>query len=105
MRLRGFEPPTLGFEDRCSNPDELQSQKKGSRETARFRGAWWGSNPRQPDPQSGALPLNYRHHIFQISVFMGISEKSSSMLFFRDTSEFQSVDIARIKTSRFQSYL
>ena len=26
-------------------------------------GAWWGLNPRQPDPQSGALPLNYRHQV------------------------------------------
>ncbi len=25
-------------------------------------GGRWDSNPRQPEPQSGALPLNYAHH-------------------------------------------
>ncbi len=25
-------------------------------------GGWWDSNPRQPEPQSGVLPLNYTHH-------------------------------------------
>ena len=25
-------------------------------------GGRWDSNPRQPEPQSGALPLNYTHH-------------------------------------------
>ena len=25
-------------------------------------GAWWDSNPRHPEPQSGVPPLNYRHH-------------------------------------------
>ena len=25
-------------------------------------GGRWGSNPQHPDPQSGALPLNYTHH-------------------------------------------
>jgi hypothetical protein len=24
-------------------------------------GGWWDSNPRQPEPQSGVLPLNYTH--------------------------------------------
>jgi hypothetical protein len=27
-----------------------------------FWGGWWDSNPRQPEPQSGVLPLNYTHH-------------------------------------------
>ena len=27
-----------------------------------FKGEWWGSNPRHPEPQSGALPLNYILH-------------------------------------------
>ena len=27
-----------------------------------FKGGRWDSNPRQPEPQSGALPLNYVHH-------------------------------------------
>ena len=27
------------------------------------KGEWWGSNPRHPEPQSGALPLNYILHI------------------------------------------
>ena len=26
-------------------------------------GGRWGSNPRQPEPQSGALPLSYTHHL------------------------------------------
>ena len=26
-RLAGFEPATLGLENRCSNPNELQAQK------------------------------------------------------------------------------
>lgn len=26
------------------------------------KGGRWDSNPRQPEPQSGALPLNYVHH-------------------------------------------
>ena len=28
-------------------------------------GERWGSNPRHPEPQSGALPLNYVHHIWR----------------------------------------
>ena len=26
-------------------------------------GSWWGSNPRHPVPQTGALPLSYSHHL------------------------------------------
>ena len=28
-------------------------------------GGWRDSNPRQPEPQSGVLPLNYTHHSSQ----------------------------------------
>ena len=40
-------------------PDELRAQIYAKKS----KGAWWGLNPRQPDPQSGALPLNYRHQV------------------------------------------
>ena len=38
--------------------------KSGSRflYVTRSAGGRWDSNPRQPEPQSGALPLNYVHH-------------------------------------------
>ncbi len=34
----------------------------GRKITGSFWGAWWDSNPRHPEPQSGVPPLNYRHH-------------------------------------------
>ena len=45
-RLEGFEPTTLGSEDRCSNP--LSYRRWGGRRD---------SNPRSPGPQPGALSL------------------------------------------------
>ena len=31
-------------------------------------GGWWDSNPRQPEPQSGVLPLNYTHRVVRPSL-------------------------------------
>ena len=56
LRPTRLERATYGFEVRCSI--QLSYERI-------FSGAWWDLNPRQPDPQSGALPLNYRHRVFQ----------------------------------------
>ena len=75
LRLAWLEHATYGFEVRCSIQLSYKRLKKLNVYRAsscrthrrvcfinlRKAGAWWGLNPRQPDPQSGALPLNYRH--------------------------------------------
>ena len=62
MRPTRLERATYGFEVRCSIQSSYERESSAA---VRFvqEGAWWVSNPRQPDPQSGILPLNYRHHI------------------------------------------
>ena len=59
-RLEGFEPTTLGSEDRCSGP--LSYRRKLNQKTSDFSeilNQVWGerrdSNPRSPGPQPGAL--------------------------------------------------
>jgi hypothetical protein len=32
-------------------------------------GEWWGSNPRQPEPQSGALPTELHPPLFKLIGF------------------------------------
>src|SRR5574344_603222 len=44
-------------------------------------GAWWVSNPRQPDPQSGALPLNYRHHRINLRIMADGAKKVKKRLY------------------------
>lgn len=41
---------------------KLRKNDAGSCPTGRIWGGWRDSNPRQPEPQSGVLPLNYTHH-------------------------------------------
>src|SRR5947209_17171176 len=52
-------------------PVELQTRREfsiweeGTSPTANLKSIWGGrrdSNPQQPEPQSGALPLSYDHH-------------------------------------------
>ena len=52
----GFEPTHAGVKVPCLTAWRypiVGNKKEGER---------WGSNPRHPEPQSGALPLNYSHH-------------------------------------------
>lgn len=43
-------------------------------------GAWWDSNPRHPEPQSGVPPLNYRHHLVRIGLEIASASASGSLL-------------------------
>ena len=76
MRPTRLERATYGFEVRCSiqlSYKRIFRHAKNAACPAAFpyshmnvkKGGWWGSNPRQPDPQSGALPLNYTHQARQ----------------------------------------
>ena len=70
MRLTRLERATYRFEVCCSI--QLSYGRMFSNYylvSVLGSGAWWGSNPRQPDPQSGALPLNYRHHVTYENIF------------------------------------
>ena len=54
--VAGFEPTCTGVKVPCLTAWRYPTagiKKWGER---------WGSNPRHPEPQSGALPLNYIHH-------------------------------------------
>ena len=53
-RPGGLEPPTPCLEGRCSI--RLSYGRKDALITWINWGDWWGSNPRQPESQSGALP-------------------------------------------------
>lgn len=50
LRSTRFERATYGFEVRCSIQLSYERKRCGR----------WGLNPRQPDPQSGALPTELR---------------------------------------------
>ena len=57
--VAGFEPTSAGVKVPCLTAWRYPTagdKKWGER---------WGSNPRHPEPQSGALPLNYVHHIWR----------------------------------------
>ena len=57
--VAGFEPASAGVKVPCLAAWRypiVGNKKEGER---------WGSNPRHPEPQSGALPLNYVHHIWR----------------------------------------
>ncbi len=54
----GVRSTTHGNEDYAKG-----SKQRGEQEEENHRwGGRWGSNPRPPEPQSGALPLSYIHH-------------------------------------------
>ena len=65
--MAGFEPATDGVKGRCLTAwrhpfmwgSSVEKEKTGSGRFSRSRFLWggiWGSNPRHPEPQSGALP-------------------------------------------------
>ena len=51
-----------GFESRHANAQQKAPYLSRYGAYLLFKGGRWDSNPRQPEPQSGALPLNYVHH-------------------------------------------
>ena len=60
-------PPTptsgcRGFESRHANAQQKAPYLSRYGAYLLFKGGRWGSNPRRPEPQSGALPLSYTHH-------------------------------------------
>ena len=64
---RQFIPTTTasgcrGFESRHANAQQKAPYLVRYGAYLLFKGGRWDSNPRQPEPQSGALPLNYVHH-------------------------------------------
>ena len=66
-RERQSSPTTTcgcrGFESRHANAQQKAPYLSRYGAYLLFKGGRWDSNPRQPEPQSGALPLNYVHHL------------------------------------------
>gem|GEM_PF-1495495 len=48
-----------------------------------FSGDRWGSNPRQPEPQSGALPAELRPPFFEGAKKTGFQDGSNNKLHYR----------------------
>ena len=63
LRPTRLERATYGFEVRCSIQLSYERISYRLLVPEEREGVWWVSNPRQPDPQSGTLPLSYRHHV------------------------------------------
>ena len=67
MRLTRLERATYGFEVRCSIQLSYKrvvfNQRASTHKDVFECGVPSGVRTRQPDPQSGTLPLSYRHRV------------------------------------------
>jgi hypothetical protein len=80
----GFQRPRRGEKLKCmrrllsftlgSDPN----RKGGDREIQAGWGDRRGSNPQQPEPQSGALPLSYGHHRGLMTMLFWMSESNQN---------------------------
>jgi hypothetical protein len=60
---------------------KLYNQKDEPKVRLLYWGGWWDSNPRLPDPQTGALPLNYSRHLVNRYRIPNIYRKSNKDIY------------------------